>query len=192
MRYLDLSETSIDRKAAEWLAQAVAPPAPPAASVSAAGREPDAGDKSKPKRVRGPWEEEDDSDEEGLHAGEDGSAPRDEVAEAGTEQDAEEAEAMPRKPLFDSAPLLREEWSGEKAAVQSLRLENCGLRGPPLEALGELPEIPKAAHDLTPPDLGSKRVADLECQARLASQEPHQPLGRSCAGDHHARLSPLD
>ena len=58
--------------------------------------------------------------------------------EVGEVEDVKEEEPEPvvREPLFDTAPLLKEDKSGAPAAVLSLRLENCGLRGPALEVLG--------------------------------------------------------
>jgi len=53
--------------------------------------------------------------------------------EAGEEEDQRELE-----PLFEVAPLLREEKDNQAGAVLSLRLENCGLRGQVLEVLGKL------------------------------------------------------
>lgn len=125
--------------------QAIAPqPTPPTAlqhDKQTVGSED--GETKQVPRVRGPWEEEDDSDDDegGVSNAsnlnkEDGSAS----TEGKEDEENEPVSApSPRPPLFDSAPLLKEDWSGGAAAVQSLRLENCGLRGAGLEVLGELP-----------------------------------------------------
>ncbi|GAA5987902.1 hypothetical protein JCM10908_007265 [Rhodotorula pacifica] len=158
LRYLDLSETSIDRKAAEWLVQAVAPQpvAPPSTQTdteTASGATASGGTKAEntPKRVKGPWEEEDDSDEEGEGTQ---AEERNEVQEVEKEkaeiEDEEEEETEPtgppKAPLFGTAPLLKEDWSGEGAAVQSLRLENCGLRGAGLEVLANGLRVSEIKH----------------------------------------------
>lgn len=197
-----MSETSIDRKAAEWLVQAIAPqptPQPPLQhdkqTVGA-----DDGDIKKVPRVRGPWEEEDDSDDdEGGGANASNLNKEDESASTEVKEEEEEEEPIPplspKPPLFDSAPLLKEDWSGDGAAVQSLRLENCGLRGAGLEVLGELPrqaQISKCAPKLTHEFTFSERLASLGGQARLASQEPDQPRRRSVPRHHDARLPTLD
>lgn len=143
LRYLDLSETSIDRKAAEWLVQAIAPqptPQPPLEHDKQTGERAD-GETKKLSRVRGPWEEEDDSDDEGGASSASNLNKEGGMASTEAKEDEEDEPVLPlspKPPLFDSAPLLKEDWSGGAAAVQSLRLENCGLRGAGLEVLGEL------------------------------------------------------
>lgn len=138
LRYLDLSETSIDKKAAEWLVQAVAPSPPPPpstpATIADTSTDPESKQPSPRPRVKGPWEDEDDSADEADNAPD--PAP---FAAPESGKDADEARqdlAAPRAPLFPTAPLLKEDWEGEMAAVQSLRFENCGMRGPTLEILG--------------------------------------------------------
>ncbi|GAA5885556.1 hypothetical protein JCM3774_002989 [Rhodotorula dairenensis] len=157
LRYLDLSETSIDRKAAEWLVQAVAPQsvAPPVQygpGTVAAGE----GQDKKLPRVRGPWEEEDDSDEEGDKVNSAADAKQGDEPESsqqapeGTEDEENTLTSLPpaapKPPLFDTAPLLKEDWSGDGAAVQSLRLENCGLRGAGLEVLANGLRVSEVKH----------------------------------------------
>lgn len=151
LRYLDLSETSIDRKAAEWLVQAIAPqptPQPPLQHDKQMVGSED-GESTEVPRVRGPWEEEDDSgDDEGSETTASNLNKEDESASTeakGDEEDEPLSAPSPKPPLFDSAPLLKEDWSGDGAAVQSLRLENCGLRGAGLEVLGELTCVTKPA-----------------------------------------------
>ncbi|BGP25240.1 leucine-rich repeat containing protein 68 [Rhodotorula toruloides] len=150
LRYLDLSETSIDRRAAEWLVQAitpqpVVPPSPlqpslPASPSSATGPVDATGMKELSKKVGGLWDDEDESDaEEAAESKGDANeairsaegAPADEMPEP-TE---EVVPLPPRDPLFDTAPLLKEDWSSEPSTVLSLRIENCGLRGPALEVI---------------------------------------------------------
>ena len=64
----------------------------------------------------------------------------------------EEPEAVVREPLFETAPLLKENKSGAPAAAVSLRLENCGLRGATLEVLGASPSpFSPSAAALAPP-----------------------------------------
>ncbi|GAA5916140.1 hypothetical protein JCM8208_002221 [Rhodotorula glutinis] len=177
LRYIDLSETPIDRRAAEYLVQALAPapslppPPPPPPSpppipekeepaqpgVSAATPAP-----APHKKVAGPWDEDDDeSDAEEAAGGTEaasvvesnGDAHEVEPAVAAVKEEAkveedkeEEAEAVVREPLFDTAPLLKEDKSGTPAAVLSLRLENCGLRGPALEVLAPGVRVSEVKH----------------------------------------------
>lgn len=202
MRYLDLSETSIDRKAAEWLVQAVAPqsvtpPVPHNRGPVGSGEE---RDKTLP-RVAGPWDEEDGSEEEGgqtlsaagVKAGEESESLQQAPEEA--EDEGGPSERTPKPPLFDTAPLLKEDWSGDGAAVQSLRLENCGLRGAGLEVLGELAWSARyvpLGFVLTRAMKCSERLAGLGGQARLAPQEPDQPRRWSLPRHHDAGLPSLD
>lgn len=96
-------------------------------------------DLSKP--VGGLWDDDDDESDaagdgkpkgEGKTSGSQPVDPADETTEA-----AEQVVSMPpRDPLFDTAHLLKEDWSGEPSMVLSLRMENCGLRGPALEVIG--------------------------------------------------------
>lgn len=152
LRYLDLSETSIDRKAAEWLVQAIAPqptPQPPLQHDKQMVGSED-GETKKVPRVRGPWEEEDDSDDdEGPETTASNLNKEDESASTETKGDEEDeplSAPSPKPPLFDSAPLLKEDWSGDGAAVQSLRLENCGLRGAGLEVLANGLRVSEVKH----------------------------------------------
>ncbi|GAA6058458.1 hypothetical protein JCM3770_002732 [Rhodotorula araucariae] len=159
LRYLDLSEMSLDRRAAEYLVQAVSPALPPPAPPPApplvplgtpANSNGEAHAEVKRRNpVAGLWDESDESDEEGVDAtvrvdeqgaegGADGGAEGEQRQELSLEAVAEPAEteqASQREPLFDTAPLLKEDWGGGAAAVLSLRLDNCGLRGPALEVL---------------------------------------------------------
>ncbi|GAA5981633.1 hypothetical protein JCM11641_003924 [Rhodosporidiobolus odoratus] len=162
LRYLDLSETSLDRRSAEMLVQAlnpppapcpapapVPPPPPPEAEdVQANGRngngdEETQGNKKKKKKVAGPWDEEEDSEDE-TESSTSAEAEGDKAEEPPivSDQLMEEAPALPPpEPLFDTAPLLKDDEAVEGAlnygAVSSLRLENCGLRGGVLEALAQ-------------------------------------------------------
>lgn len=61
----------------------------------------------------------------------------DAVENAETHQGEEEEDQRELEPLFEVAPLLREEKDSQAGAVLSLRLENCGLRGQVLEVLGK-------------------------------------------------------
>ncbi|BGP40717.1 hypothetical protein JCM10449v2_004679 [Rhodotorula kratochvilovae] len=175
LRYLDLSETSLDRRAAEYLVQAVSPAPPPPAPpppppltpaeppAKANGAVNGGGKKGK---VAGPWDEDDDSDEEGqvavkgeeahgangeAHGGGDDAEKAEQrevvVVEPQEEEEEEEEERVPpSEPLFDTAPLLKEDWSGGAASVLSLRLENCGLRGPALEVLAAGIRVSEVKH----------------------------------------------
>lgn len=59
------------------------------------------------------------------------------LEEGRAEEEAESEEDDP-EPLFTVAPLLkRDDEAPEAATVLSIRLENCGLKGAALEALGE-------------------------------------------------------
>lgn len=53
------------------------------------------------------------------------------------DSDSEEEDDLDIDPLFSRAPLLSEKASDETAGkLSSIRLENCGLKGQALEALG--------------------------------------------------------
>ncbi|BGP16808.1 hypothetical protein JCM10213_004656 [Rhodosporidiobolus nylandii] len=158
LRYVDLSDSSLDRRAAEWLVQALnPPPAPPPApappppppkpepSASTNGaKKLGAGAEAKPKKVKGPWDDDSDSDSEDEA---ERTTPSSEAApeladeDVKSEAEADEPPAPPPAPLFDAAPLLKDEeepaegQEGSYGAVSSLRVENCGLRGGVLEAL---------------------------------------------------------
>ncbi|GAA5839102.1 hypothetical protein JCM11251_003677 [Rhodosporidiobolus azoricus] len=196
LRYLDLSDSTLDRRAAEWLVvalnpiplptppppppHAIAPPVPakPAGDASGTGESEGGGEgkawkgagaedgkkEEKAKKVAGPWdEEEDSSDEEESKEQEEpaGSKAEEEVSSMVTENAAiepveqtkeeeqeqeqetevevevEEPKSEPVEPLFDSAPLLKddEEDGGAVGAVMTLKLDNCGWKGGALEAL---------------------------------------------------------
>ncbi|BGP00107.1 Phosducin domain-containing protein [Rhodotorula toruloides] len=150
LRYLDLSETSIDRRAAEWLVQAITPqpvvppvppqPSLPASPASETGQNEAMGKKDLSKKVGGLWDDDDESDaEDGAQpkgaAKEANAAPEGESTQEKAEADEQVVPPPPRDPLFDIAPLLKEDWSSEPSTVLSLRMENCGLRGPALEVI---------------------------------------------------------
>lgn len=107
------------------------------------------------KKVRGPWDEdeEDSEDDEAEIApvpAEETEAEA-EVAKAeepikegeAAEEAAEEIVVVKPVPLFNPAPLLKDDESADPTlafgAVTSLRMENCGLRGGALEVLGSSP-----------------------------------------------------
>lgn len=115
------------------------------------------------KKVRGPWDEDEDSDEEeeeeekgeGEKQQPNGTEPpaaadekpveeeKPAVEEVAAEEEEEEEKPPKPLPLFDTAPLLKDDEGEDPAtafgAVTSLRLENCGLRGGALEVLGSSP-----------------------------------------------------
>lgn len=109
LRYLDISENTIDKKAADHLVQALTPhPRPAGASSLDQGNTAESGESASAAEK-----------EQDLPDNED-------------EGDADDAE-----PLFAIAPLLkRDDEAPETATVLSIRLENCGLKGAALEALG--------------------------------------------------------
>ena len=64
------------------------------------------------------------------------SDEQDDISQPNEFDDEEDRREM--EPLFEVAPLLKEEAKETQAgSVLSLRLENCGLRGQNLEVLGE-------------------------------------------------------
>jgi hypothetical protein len=122
LRYLDLSENNLDKKAVEWLVQSLVPSSSSPTTLA---------DKSPPPLI-------------------DFDSPRPENGDARREEDSErvngetheegiveEEDQRELEPLFEVAPLLREEKDSEVGSVLSLRLENCGLRGQALEVLGK-------------------------------------------------------
>lgn len=112
LRYLDVSENTIDKKAADHLAQALTPHFSPISPAST--------DDVKPKELVKLVELVELEKEK-------------EKSEEDDESEQEDAE-----PLFTVAPLLkRDDDAPEAATVLSIRLENCGLKGAALEALGE-------------------------------------------------------
>ena len=113
-----MSDNNLDRKAAEWLVQSLVP-SPPASNPDRSP--PPLIDFDSPRPDKLTTEQKEDAAENAeTHEGEE------------EEEDQRELE-----PLFEVAPLLREEKDGQAGAVLSLRLENCGLRGQVLEVLGE-------------------------------------------------------
>lgn len=99
------------------------------------------GKKDLSKKVGGLWDDDDESDaEDGAQpkgaAKEANAAPEGESTQEKAEADEQVVPPPPRDPLFDIAPLLKEDWSSEPSTVLSLRMENCGLRGPALEVIG--------------------------------------------------------
>lgn len=206
LRYLDLSETSLDRRSAEMLVQALNPPPTPspapapvplpsppkAEDVQANGQnrngdEETQGKKKKKKKVAGPWDEEEDSEDE-TEPSTPAEAEGDKAEEPPivSDQVMEEAPALPPpEPLFDTAPLLKDDEAVKGAlnygAVSSLRLENCGLRGGVLEALGALFTLrlllfsPDRSDQLTMNPLRTRRAA----QGVRTSQLKHISLRRN-------------
>ncbi|GAA5942946.1 hypothetical protein JCM1841_003610 [Sporobolomyces salmonicolor] len=104
LRYLDLSENNLDRKAADWIVQALTP-----AQVT----------------PQGPTSDQEPANEVEM------------IDNGGTENEAEEEDPAELEPLFEVAPLLKEDSSGSGGSVLSLRLENCGLRGQGLDTLAQ-------------------------------------------------------
>ncbi|GAA6044301.1 hypothetical protein JCM8097_006756 [Rhodosporidiobolus ruineniae] len=164
LRYLDLSETSLDRRSAEYLVQALnpqplpSPPAPPPVEAPPTPPKPEeedgeegGGEKKgkKGKKVAGPWDEEEESEDEGEGEGEPAKEegkeekPAEEVQDDSAADEPVEEPPLPegrREPLFETAPLLKDDEqadAGVFGAVASLRLENCNLRGGALEVLAQ-------------------------------------------------------
>ncbi|GJN91076.1 hypothetical protein Rhopal_004091-T1 [Rhodotorula paludigena] len=186
LRYIDLSETSLDKRGADLLVQALAPQPPPAPPLppppppapspppETNGARGEQAKERKGKKVAGPWDDDDDDEsEDGAATGEAGAGePAEPVAEAAGaageptqvgegdvaqemekdqgvkagEEEGEEADATAREALFQSAPLLKEDGTTGAASVLSLRLENCGIRGPALEALANGIRVSEIKH----------------------------------------------
>ncbi|GAA5929164.1 uncharacterized protein JCM15063_004071 [Sporobolomyces koalae] len=110
LRYLDVSDNNIDKKAAEWLVQGLVP-------STVTGSPPALVDFGSAPTVDG----------------------RPELSGASTLGDESEDEEDQRslEPLFEVAPLLKEEKDSQAGSILSLRLENCGLRGQGLEVLAQ-------------------------------------------------------
>lgn len=138
LRYLDVSENSIDKRAAEYLVQAITPSttsisSPASQSLLALYSTPSINFNSLPLAP-------DTAPEKVL--------PIDESTEKVEIPIAEEVETEnpfydggdddELGPLFTVAPLLKEDSSLEVGTVLSLRMENCGLKGQALEILGKL------------------------------------------------------
>ncbi|KAK4703652.1 protein phosphatase 1 regulatory subunit 37, partial [Phenoliferia sp. Uapishka_3] len=149
LRYLDLSENSMDKKAAEYLVQALTPstslitldatvpplplaspastPLPISPSVSTSNYP-----ETTPNRPHieglGIFDAEE-------SAGDESDTPPPPPPETQYLDDEESEEDNP-EPLFSVAPLLKESSSSTAATVLSIRLENCGLKSQALEALG--------------------------------------------------------
>jgi hypothetical protein len=134
LRYLDLSENSIDRRAAEYLVQAITPSSAlppsidslPLASVSS----------TQSSATSVPVTPASSSDP---------NVPNSE------RPFYESDEANNLEPLFTVAPLLRDDPSVDAGTVLSIRLENCGLKTQALEALGESSSNMLDVPGLTPP-----------------------------------------
>jgi len=91
----------------------------------------------------------------------------DEFGEIVEEEDQRELE-----PLFEVAPLLKEEEKDSQAgSVLSLRLENCGLRGQTLEVLGESFYSTCLRYLAHPDSLNSSRDSSLNIEAHLPPTE---------------------
>ncbi|GAA5984226.1 hypothetical protein JCM5350_002871 [Sporobolomyces pararoseus] len=130
LRYLDLSENNLDKKAAEWLVQSLIP-TPPAATAEKSP--PALIDFESPRPENGNVESE---------PGEKVNGERDSDEDERDEEDQREME-----PLFEVAPLLKEEDKENQAgSLLSLRLENCGLRGQTLEVLAQGVRISNLKH----------------------------------------------
>lgn len=107
LRYLDVSENTLDRRAVDFLVQAIT-----ATTVA---------DQDLP------------AVQINLNDGYASESERMAEDESGVDDDSDQ------EPLFAVAPLLRNDSKGdERGTVLSIRLENCGLKGGTLEALGEL------------------------------------------------------
>lgn len=70
---------------------------------------------------------------------EEGDAKLERIGGEAQDDAVEEEDQRELEPLFEIAPLLKEEKNSEAGTVLSLRLENCGLRGQALEVLGKPP-----------------------------------------------------
>lgn len=111
LRYLDVSENMIDKRAADHLVQALTPHLAAAVPASPAP----------PPAEEAPSEKEE----------------PDEVEEGGEKDEEEDGEYLNAEPLFKGAPLLKkDDEAPEAGVVMSIRLENCGLKGAALEAFG--------------------------------------------------------
>lgn len=135
LRYLDLSENSMDRKAADYLVQALTPfvstsptlslDAPPQPAPAPTSPATDALPVSTSQNVQGLGISDDDSLAPPI-------APEPHYLDDGHSDDDDP------EPLFTVAPLLKDSASSSAATVLSIRLENCGLKSQALEALGAL------------------------------------------------------
>ncbi|KAL8292378.1 hypothetical protein RQP46_001844 [Phenoliferia psychrophenolica] len=118
LRYLDLSENSMDRKAAEYLVQALTPYVPPIpnSSLSLDALPAPSATTPAPSPPLNP-----------PHADEQPPGPQ--YLDDGHSDDDDP------EPLFTVAPLLKDGAATAAATVLSIRLENCGLKSQALEAL---------------------------------------------------------
>ncbi|GAA6018758.1 hypothetical protein JCM11491_003437 [Sporobolomyces phaffii] len=136
LRYLDLSENNLDKKAVEWLVQSLVPSPSPADQSP-----PPLINFDSPRPENGHVECGDRKDESDRVNG-----ALDPVGERDSSEQEEE-DQRELEPLFEVAPLLREEKEdGQAGSVLSLRLENCGLRGQPLEVLAQGVRVSSLKH----------------------------------------------
>ncbi|GAA6058925.1 hypothetical protein JCM10212_002877 [Sporobolomyces blumeae] len=146
LRYLDLSENNVDRKAAEWMVQSLVPSPPLASTSSSSNRSDESGatliDFDSPRPSNGDLNG--GSRNNGRDPASNGSQAG--SADAREEEQGAEEDRREMEPLFEVAPLLREEKDGPAGSVLSLRLENCGLRGQGLEILAQGVRISSLKH----------------------------------------------
>lgn len=145
-----MSENNIDKRAADYIVQALTPQAPPLSS-------PD---------VEPPADFDDPRDGNTAVNPDKGSTdPSPTSAEDDDDADADDS----LEPLFSSAPLLKMDNDAPGASsVPSIRLENCNLRGAALEALGAYLHIRPWRNLAHLPRAGdSTRRQSLEFKAHL-------------------------
>lgn len=198
LRYLDLSENTIDKRSAEYLVQALTSShypdsAAPTPALSPAVAASPSAHLATPHPLPTPPAHEapqsslhsmsglgiTDEDDETSHGLQRVSSIDSDASYLDDESEPEESE-----PLFLDAPLLREGLGRENGMVLSIRLENCGLKGQALEALGMsgLPRVGSAD------GLASSRCAGVHTEAHLDAQESDHGPGRGLACDHDSRL----
>ncbi|GAA5917738.1 hypothetical protein JCM5296_000954, partial [Sporobolomyces johnsonii] len=163
LRYLDLSENNLDRKAAEWIVQALTP-SQATPEVPTLEEEPaDGTEKVKKVEDGGPEDEEEDEDSAEL------------------------------EPLFEVAPLLKEDRSGSGGSVLSLRLENCGLRGQGLEVLAQGVRVSALKHiSLRRNRINAASAVSLAVMIRdfpLSTDSPASPPMPSSSSSHSSASS---
>lgn len=155
LRYLDLSENSMDRKAVEYLVQALTPFSQPTSDAPSSNTSPSKSVSADSPPTSGPSSPSPAPTPPPTLSIDTSSSPEttehrpvilglgisaDEELEPSPEHeylDDEESQDNDPEPLFTVAPLLKDDPSSHAATVLSIRLENCGLKGQALEALGE-------------------------------------------------------
>lgn len=127
---MDVSENNIDKRAAEYLVQAITPPVPTISfpdTTTSSSNSPSLTSETLPTEPTSTISN---------------STETSEVVEARDEEQETEnpfydgGDDDILGPLFTVAPLLKEDSNLEVGTVLSIRLENCGLKSQALEALG--------------------------------------------------------